>query len=425
MDYSSYGNFDGKNGTSFAAATVTSVLADALSKGYDNTILDKYAVDFGEKGKDSYYGNGLIAYYQYLDNNETLGTPEDKPSEIPEDADTNNLYTSATKTYGTDAFGLSNGYLCVSQGTIKSAKKSGTAVTGDNRFAGYYNSDGELKYNTFSNYATGYYSYEVNNGYVYDGKKRDCNVKVEYEEKGNGDVACGFCEESSNNGRPAGIIGAKDSKIKVTISGLDPDFQGILKFSDMDTNEGWEISNTYTASNNVWVKKESTMHLSVTTNSSGIKVTGTDESPNGDSENCGDTSGNNHTAYVHVKANSSGNIVMYFYPGTARHRSQIKGVDDAKVVYHENGHTANVPETDYSAALAKYKIPSLVPTTTGYTFKGWNTKANGTGKSYNKGATINSLDDGTTNLYAQWKVNQYTVTYIDRICNFCRTIFYS
>ena len=49
---------------------------------------------------------------------------------------------------------------------------------------------------------------------------------------------------------------------------------------------------------------------------------------------------------------------------------------------------------------------------TGYTFTGWNTKADGSGKAYANKATSNIRSTaGTTTLYAQWKKATYTITY--------------
>ena len=48
-------------------------------------------------------------------------------------------------------------------------------------------------------------------------------------------------------------------------------------------------------------------------------------------------------------------------------------------------------------------------TRTGYTFAGWNTKANGTGTAYTDQQAI-TISSGTT-LYAQWNLNEYTVTF--------------
>ncbi len=46
---------------------------------------------------------------------------------------------------------------------------------------------------------------------------------------------------------------------------------------------------------------------------------------------------------------------------------------------------------------------------TGYTFKDWNTSADGSGTAYANGATVNVSKD--TVLYAQWEINTYTVTW--------------
>jgi uncharacterized repeat protein (TIGR02543 family) len=46
---------------------------------------------------------------------------------------------------------------------------------------------------------------------------------------------------------------------------------------------------------------------------------------------------------------------------------------------------------------------------TGYTFDGWNTKADGTGELYQNQASINITDD--IHLYAQWSINHYTVSF--------------
>ena len=46
-----------------------------------------------------------------------------------------------------------------------------------------------------------------------------------------------------------------------------------------------------------------------------------------------------------------------------------------------------------------------------YTFKEWNTAPDGSGTSYDNGATVNFTED--TTLYAQWQANTYTVTWVD------------
>jgi uncharacterized repeat protein (TIGR02543 family) len=51
-------------------------------------------------------------------------------------------------------------------------------------------------------------------------------------------------------------------------------------------------------------------------------------------------------------------------------------------------------------------------TKTGYTFNGWNTKADGSGTSYADKASVSKLtatNGATVTLYARWKINSYTL----------------
>ncbi len=53
-------------------------------------------------------------------------------------------------------------------------------------------------------------------------------------------------------------------------------------------------------------------------------------------------------------------------------------------------------------------------TRTGYTFMGWNTKADGTGTFYAAGTEVKNLtteNGATVHLYAQWRIEQYTITF--------------
>lgn len=56
------------------------------------------------------------------------------------------------------------------------------------------------------------------------------------------------------------------------------------------------------------------------------------------------------------------------------------------------------------------KLSSNTFTRVGYTFDGWNTKADGTGTSYTDEQSIVFGEDVT--LYAKWKANKYTITYL-------------
>lgn len=60
----------------------------------------------------------------------------------------------------------------------------------------------------------------------------------------------------------------------------------------------------------------------------------------------------------------------------------------------------------YGEALT---LSSTKPTRTGYTFKNWNTKADGSGTSYAAGASYTA--NAALALYAQWAINTWTVSY--------------
>ena len=70
--------------------------------------------------------------------------------------------------------------------------------------------------------------------------------------------------------------------------------------------------------------------------------------------------------------------------------------------YNSSDATLNITRT----------IPSTVPTRNGYTFKSWNTQANGSGTNYAAGARYTNSAQ-TDTLYAQWTENQYTITYVN------------
>lgn len=91
-------------------------------------------------------------------------------------------------------------------------------------------------------------------------------------------------------------------------------------------------------------------------------------------------------------ASITGNITLY-----------AQWIQQLSITFNANGTgVTGLPSTitvDYNAATS---IPSSAPTRTNFTFKGWNTAANGSGTSYTAGQSIAHL---TTNLplYAQWE----------------------
>ena len=93
-----------------------------------------------------------------------------------------------------------------------------------------------------------------------------------------------------------------------------------------------------------------------------------------------------------------------------------KGTDDVcqvahrvKVTFDENYNNASTTEVMYKYNTNEVKegrFPTN-PTREGYTFKGWNTMADGTGTAFDANTKV--ADDMT--VYAQWEATQYTITY--------------
>ena len=84
------------------------------------------------------------------------------------------------------------------------------------------------------------------------------------------------------------------------------------------------------------------------------------------------------------------------------------------VTYDKNGATSGTVPTDAtqydSGATVTVKSNSGNLAKTGYTFAGWNTKADGTGTTYAASSTF-TISANTT-LYAKWTVNTYTVIWV-------------
>ena len=90
-------------------------------------------------------------------------------------------------------------------------------------------------------------------------------------------------------------------------------------------------------------------------------------------------------------------------------------VGDPKVRYNGNGNTGGSAPVDPSSPYAQNSSATVLGNSgflekTGYTFDGWNTKADGTGTSY---AATGTLPIATSNitLFAKWKPETHTVTY--------------
>lgn len=70
--------------------------------------------------------------------------------------------------------------------------------------------------------------------------------------------------------------------------------------------------------------------------------------------------------------------------------------------YDANGGTG-APKSGPKGSSATFTVSSTTPTRDGYTFKGWNTKADGSGMEYKAGNSISVAYGSTTTLYAQWE----------------------
>lgn len=70
----------------------------------------------------------------------------------------------------------------------------------------------------------------------------------------------------------------------------------------------------------------------------------------------------------------------------------------------------SVPDSQTKNHDTVLTLSSDIPTRTGYTFTGWNTKADGTGTSYIAGGEL-SINNNIT-LYAQWQINRYAVSLV-------------
>lgn len=81
------------------------------------------------------------------------------------------------------------------------------------------------------------------------------------------------------------------------------------------------------------------------------------------------------------------------------------------IIFNSNGGSGSMFNLSMTYDIAKNLITNSF-TRTGYTFKGWNTQANGNGTSYSNSQSVKNLaTSGTITLYAQWTINSYTLTF--------------
>lgn len=95
-------------------------------------------------------------------------------------------------------------------------------------------------------------------------------------------------------------------------------------------------------------------------------------------------------------------FVRAYYNGTPIESNKISIIVSQSyfINYDANG-GSNAPATQKKSSSSALSLSSIEPTRNGYTFKNWNTKADGSGTSYQSGETYTTNADAT--LYAQWE----------------------
>ena len=84
--------------------------------------------------------------------------------------------------------------------------------------------------------------------------------------------------------------------------------------------------------------------------------------------------------------------------------------EDVKTIhFYGNGATIGDTEPMFVSEGSKVTLPSCGFSKTNYIFKGWNTKADGTGESYKQNATLTTIP---SKLYAQWAKTSYKVNLV-------------
>ena len=131
--------------------------------------------------------------------------------------------------------------------------------------------------------------------------------------------------------------------------------------------------------------------------------------------NTGDLSAGKHGWY----SNTGTNTVTHVSPntgstGTSTLPKPVIPVQVAKLLYDKNATkaTGDMSKSTVTApAGSEQTIVANGFTNTNYIFTGWNTQADGQGKTYSKGDKL-TLPAGTTVLYAQWKRIPGTLTWV-------------
>lgn len=102
--------------------------------------------------------------------------------------------------------------------------------------------------------------------------------------------------------------------------------------------------------------------------------------------------------------NTDASVTLY-----AQWQAKESTVTDTYTISYDANEGKGAPADQTKTKDVDITLSSTKPTRTGYTFVNWNTEADGSGTSYNSGATYNGNDDLV--LFAQWSANKYTIKY--------------
>ena len=113
------------------------------------------------------------------------------------------------------------------------------------------------------------------------------------------------------------------------------------------------------------------------------------------------------------KQQTTSKILTYTCSGsTATYIARFKA-NQYTIQFNANGGSGTMSNQSYAYGVSK-ALTANAFTKTGYTFAGWNTKADGTGTSYTDTQNVSNLsstDGGSVTLYAQWELATYNITY--------------
>lgn len=116
---------------------------------------------------------------------------------------------------------------------------------------------------------------------------------------------------------------------------------------------------------------------------------------------------------VTAKLKDGTGIAVTTDTASAEKEQKVKIMHAANTLYYDVNGGEGVPSSNYTGGTTA-TVAAAEPTRTGYTFAGWNTEADGTGKSYTAGDAYTFTEDNgnggcAVTLYAQWSADVQAV----------------